>query len=82
MPDGKYLPRLEFKVFNLTNEKDLQRFLIGNKHQIGVPFSDKKITYDPLKRIGVGVTKLGTSKATSLGAYAFALNELDKKQAS
>lgn len=79
LPDGKYLSRLEIKVFNLMSEKDLQKFLIGDKRQISVPLSDKKITYDPLKRIGVGVTKLGTSKATSLGAYAFALNELDKK---
>lgn len=79
LPDGKYLSRLEIKVFNLMSEKDLQKFLIGDKRQISVPFSDKKITYDPLKRIGVGITKLGTSKATSLGAYAFALNELDKK---
>ncbi len=78
-PDGKYLPRLEIKVFNLENERDLQRFLSGNKHEIEVPFSNKKLDYDPLKRIGVGITKLGTSKATSLGAYAFALNELDKK---
>jgi glucokinase len=79
MPDGKYLPRLEFKVFNLMQERDLQRFLIGDQRQIKVPFSDLNLTYDPLKRVGVGITKLGTSKATSLGAYAFALNELDKK---
>ncbi|MBE0637734.1 MAG: ROK family protein [Bacteroidales bacterium] len=78
-PDAKYLPRLEIKVFNLENDRDLQRFLTGDKREIEVPFSAKKIGYDPLKRIGVGVTRLGTSKATSLGAYAFALNELNKK---
>lgn len=78
-PEGKYLPRLEIKVFNLENEKELQRFITGDKREIEVPFSDKKISYDPLQRIGVGVTRLGTSKATSLGAYAFALHELNKK---
>lgn len=78
-PDGKYIPRLEIKVFNLENERDLQRFLTGDKREIEVPFGDKKITYDPLKRIGVGISRLGTSQATSLGAYAFALNELNKK---
>jgi len=30
-----------------------------------------------MKRVGIGVTKLGTSNAVSVGAYAFALNKLD-----
>jgi len=77
-PGGSSLSRLETRVYNLENEKDLKRFIDGNKQEIQVPFSDKIITYDPLKRIGVGITRLGTSKATSIGAYAFALNKLDK----
>ncbi len=80
MPSGKSLSRLEIQVFNLENEKDLKKFLSGNAREIQVPFSEKKITYDPLKRIGVGISRLGTSKATSVGACAFALNELDKVQ--
>jgi glucokinase len=79
-PGGGRLSRLEIRVFNLENEKDLNKFLSGNKQEITVPFSDKKITYDPLKRIGVGISRLGTSKATSIGAYAFALNQLDKQK--
>jgi len=79
LPNGHFLDRLEISVFNLQNEKDLQKFLVGGAKEIQVPFSDKKITYDPLKRIGVGVSRLGTSKATSIGAYAFALSQLDKK---
>lgn len=77
-PGGGRLSRLEVQVFNLENDKDRQKFLAGDKQEIQVPFSDKKITYDPLKRIGVGVTRLGTSRATSIGAYAFALSKLDK----
>jgi glucokinase len=77
-PGGGRLPRLEIQVFNLENEKDRRKFLTGDKQEIQVPFSHKKITYDPLKRIGVGLTRLGTSRATSIGAYAFALNQLDK----
>lgn len=78
-PGGGRLSRLEIRVFNLENEKDLNKFLSGNKQEITVPFSDKKLNYDPQKRIGVGISRLGTSKATSIGAYAFALNQLDKK---
>ncbi|NCA85687.1 MAG: ROK family protein [Clostridia bacterium] len=77
-PGGGHLSRLEIQVFNLENKKDLQKFLTGDKQEIQVPFSDKKITYDPLKRIGVGITRLGTSRATSIGAYTFALSQLDK----
>jgi len=78
LPSGDHLDRLEVRVFNLENDRNLQRFLHGNTRSVAIPFTDKKITYDPLKRIGVGITKLGTSRATAIGAYAFALNELDK----
>ena len=37
------------------------------------------VTYDPQKRIGVMITNIGASTAISLGAYAYALNEIDKK---
>jgi glucokinase len=77
-PGGGSLSRLEVRVYNLENEKERRKFFVGNKQEIQVPFSDKKISYDSLKRIGVGVSRLGTSKATAIGAYAFALNQLDR----
>jgi glucokinase len=77
-PAGERFPRLALKTYNLEDEMQLKRFLIGNKTEISVPFSEKKITYDPRKRIGVGISKLGTSKAVAIGAYAFALQQLDK----
>jgi glucokinase len=39
----------------------------------------KLVIYDPEKRIGIGLSRLGTSEAIHLGAYAFAFNELDKQ---
>ncbi len=77
-PGGGSLSRLEVRVYNLENEKERRKFFVGNKQEIQVPFSEKKINYDPLKRIGVGISRLGTSRATAIGAYAFALNQLDK----
>ena len=35
--------------------------------------------YDPLQRVGVGISRLGTSEAVAIGAYAFALRKLDAK---
>jgi glucokinase len=34
--------------------------------------------YDPQKRIGIGISRLGTSKAVAIGAFAYALQKLDK----
>jgi glucokinase len=76
-PAGKKFPRLSQKVYNLENEIQLGEFLLGNKTEITVPFSNRRVVYDPQKRIGVGISKLGTSKAVAVGAYAFALQKLD-----
>jgi glucokinase len=54
------------------------RFLQGEVRAISVAGSRKKVVYDPLQRIGIGVSRLGTTEAVTVGAYAFALNRLDK----
>ncbi|MGD8781277.1 MAG: ROK family protein [Ignavibacteria bacterium] len=76
-PSGNTFPRLVANVYNLEDENDLQKFMKGSVKEITVPGTDNKIKYDPEMRIGVGISKIGTSKAISLGAYAFALNSLD-----
>ena len=43
------------------------------------PRKPKEDAYDPLRRIGVGISRLGTSEAVAIGAYAFALRKLDAK---
>ncbi len=78
---GKKVRRLEAEVYNLEEEKDKNSFLKGKHKKAKIPFSEKTVEYDPLKRIGIGISKLGTSRAVSIGAYAFALNNLDKEQA-
>jgi len=67
------------KAYNLEDKNELEEFIKGDVKEVIVPGTNKKVPYDPLKRIGVGISKLGTSKATSVGAYAFALNALDEK---
>ncbi len=78
--NGDKLDRLEVKAFNLEDAQDLEKFCKGEQKEITVPFSNRKIQYDPLKRIGVGINAMDTSHAVSVGAYNFALNELDKKE--
>ena len=77
--DGKKIPRMELKAFNLEDEAELAAFIRGEQREITVPGTNRKVIYDPLKRIGVGLSRLGTSQAVSLGAYAFALHSLDNK---
>jgi len=33
-----------------------------------------------MKRIGITISKLGASRAISLGAYAFALQQIDRQE--
>jgi glucokinase len=75
---GNKLPRLVTNNFNLEDEEELEEFIKGKSRMIQIPESDKQIKYDPEKRIGIGISKIGTSKAISAGAYAYAINELDK----
>ncbi|MGA2032090.1 MAG: ROK family protein [Thermoguttaceae bacterium] len=74
---GVKIPRMELKAFNLEDEEQLRAFLCGDVRVLSVPGSDAKVAYDPLKRIGVGLSRLGTSQAVAIGAYAFALHALD-----
>jgi len=74
---GPDLGRMEVRAFNLEDESELAEFVAGDSREITVPRSRRKIIYDPTKRIGVGATRLGTTKAVAIGAYALALSKID-----
>lgn len=44
-----------------------------------IPGTDRTISFDSMKRTGIAVTKIGASKAISIGAYNFALSQIDAK---
>lgn len=79
-PDGKRLPRLASTAFNLEDPGQLEKFLAGEARTVTVPGIARQIAYDPLRRIGIGVSRLGTSEAVAIGAYAFALHKLEEKR--
>jgi glucokinase len=74
---GEPLMRLEMTAFNLEDPEESRRFVKGEVKEVVVPGSTRTVTYDPLERVGVGLSRLGTSRAVALGAYAFALSALD-----
>lgn len=75
-PNGNSYRRIASPVFNLEDAAELDTFLKGGKKTIQVPGSAKTLEYDPLQRLGVGMSRLGTSEAVALGAYAFAVKQL------
>ncbi|OAM87902.1 ROK family protein [Termitidicoccus mucosus] len=77
-PDGKKFHRLASEAFNLEDAAQQRKFIKGRPREITVPGSRKKISYDALRRVGVGISRLGTSEAVAVGAYAFALRKLDE----
>ena len=72
--DGYKIPRMEISAYNLDDEHGRKDFASVTGKMIKVPFSDKEVWYDPSKKIGITATKLGTSSAVCIGAYAFAIN--------
>ena len=77
---GEEIPRMPEKVFDLDNEEEFVQFAHGAARPIKVYGSDRTVIYDPMKSNGVAITKLGASKAISIGAYSFALAMLDNME--
>lgn len=67
------------EVFNLCDSADREAFMQERDEMIGVPMTDRQVLYRSHKKVAVGVSALGTSRAIALGAYTFALAELDKQ---
>jgi glucokinase len=74
--DGGKFPRMEVSAYSLEDEKEEQRFLNFDKKMISVPFSNDTIPYYEEKKMGVGISRLGTSESVAMGAYALAVDKL------
>lgn len=75
---GKDVPRIVQQVFNLDNEEEYNRFLENRSTTVAVPGSSRTVNYDPVPRLAVATSRIGASRAISLGAYTFALKKLDQ----
>jgi glucokinase len=79
-PNGERFRRLIPHAFNLEDPAQLEVFLRGATKELEVPGGGRTIRFDGLQRTGVGITRLGTSEATAIGAYVFALAKLEQKE--
>ncbi len=73
-------PRMESKAYNLMDPAQAEQFFAGGSTMVKIPYSDKQVVYNKDKKIGIMLSKLGTSTAVSVGAYSFALNAIDKEK--
>ena len=77
---GEVINRLQMQVYDLDDEAEFAAFARGESRPLRVYGSDRTVDYDPQKRIGVALSTLGASRAISVGAYAFALTQLDEQK--
>lgn len=71
---------LQSEMYNLMDESGYRDFLSTKDSVVKVPFTDKTVPYDCSKRVGVMISSLGANKAIALGAYAFALQQIDNNR--
>ena len=75
-PTGRTWMRTAARVFNLEDPMEMEFFVKGETRSIMVPDSPDTVEYDPLQRIGLGLSRLGTREAVALGAYVYAVDRL------
>jgi glucokinase len=76
--NGEPIQRMEVAAYNLHHPDCLADFIKNDDIQITIPGTSEYITYQAQKKIAIGVSRLGSSEAVALGAYAFALGEIKK----
>jgi glucokinase len=78
---GREIRRTHLRVLNVEDPGQRDLFLHSESHALEVPGSGRRVCYDPHKRIPVGLSRLGASRAVAVGAYAVAVEELDRRRA-
>jgi len=76
--NGAEFQRVQAEVYNLDDSKDMKLFLGSSAKEIHIPYSKKTVFYDESKKVGVLISTLGANQAIMCGAYAYAINQLDK----
>lgn len=76
---GGTVDRLEVRAFDLEDPAQSDEFYQSKQRMVTVPQSGREVVYNFAKQMGVGLSRLGTSRAVAIGAYAFAVNAIDSK---
>lgn len=74
--NGKKIPRLIQTIYDLENDFSRKSFLTQKSKSVPVPGTNKSVNYSYVKESVIGLSRLGTNEAISLGAYYFALEKI------
>ena len=83
--DEELLEQEEFGCHPCVNTSSIKmktadvfdKFLKEKDKMVKIPFSEREVHYACHKKIGIAVSTLGASRAVALGAYSFALSQLN-----
>ncbi len=75
-PNGEQQSRLVSRAYNAEDPEQRQQFAASHVRYLRVPGAQREVSYDPVIRTAVGIS-LKTSESVAIGAYAFALQQLD-----
>ena len=78
--EGIEASRLSIKIYNLEDNTVFKKFAKGRIKKLYVGAGKNTVSYDDIPRTGIGISRLGASKAIALGAYTYALQQLDNQQ--
>ena len=73
-------PCLQMKVYDLMDHKQEADFYREENYVTKIPTTDLEVSYLGNRRTCLSKTNIGASTAISLGAYAYALHQLDAKK--
>lgn len=76
---GNKLPRVPSHIYNLLDKDEFKAFVAGKTTELPIFGTDKTLKTDTQSRLGVTLSHLGTSRATAIGAYCFALHALESR---
>jgi glucokinase len=78
-PEGKKIPRITHQVYKLEENQDFLHFAQENETVLTLPNNpEKKLNYNSNPRVGIMKSAMETSVATMIGAYYFAIEQMDK----
>ncbi|HAM98738.1 MAG TPA: hypothetical protein DCQ26_09000 [Marinilabiliales bacterium] len=75
-PKGQTVERLVQKVFDYNQPEQRTAFLKSYSKELFFEGMEHPVAYDPVPRTAITHSKLGASKAISLGAYLYALEKV------
>jgi glucokinase len=75
---GRLVPRTGLVTYDLEDAEQRARFVGDDARMLQVPGTMRSVRYRDAKPVGVGLSRLGASRAAAVGAYAVALRGLDE----